>query len=435
MQFSVEITGNIDRKMTVAVPAQKIDQEVEKRLKGMVGRVKIDGFRPGKVPFSVVKKRYEEGVRYEVVEKLLGSAFQDAANQEKLRVAGLPEIDLKTMEAGKDLEFVASFQVYPDVVIAGVETLTITRPVAEITDADLDKMIDVIRKQNQEWNEVDRAAAVGDMVKVDFDGSVDGEAFEGGAAEDYSVELGAGRMLKDFEDGLVGMKAGEVKTIDVAFPDTYHAENLKGKTAQFKLTMKQVRAATLPEVDTDFITKFGVESGSVDDFRAEIKKNMQRELDTAIKTQLKQQVMDGLAELHAIDIPKSLVKEEIRYVRDEFSQNTGSPADNIPDELFAPQAERRVKLGLIVGEVIRQHSLQRDPARVEAMLETVAASYEDPQALKNYYRGNRQAMQTIEAAVMEEMIVEWVMEKATVNDETRDFDSVMNPKKPEQAQA
>lgn len=435
MQFSVETTGNIDRKMTVAVPAQKIDQEVEKRLKGMVSRVKIDGFRPGKVPFSVVKKRYEDGVRYEVVEKLLGSAFQDAANQEKLRVAGLPEIDLKTMEAGKDLEFVASFQIYPEVVIAGVETLTVTRPVAAITDADLDKMIDVIRKQNQEWNEVDRAAAVGDMVKVDFDGSVDGEAFEGGAAEDYSVELGAGRMLKDFEDGLVGMKAGEVKTIDVAFPDTYHAENLKGKTAQFKLTMKQVRAATLPEVDTDFITKFGVESGSVDDFRAEIKKNMQRELDTAIKTQLKQQVMDGLAELHAIDIPKSLVKEEIRYVRDEFSQNTGSPADNIPDELFAPQAERRVKLGLIVGEVIRQHSLQRDPARVEAMLETVAASYEDPQALKDYYRGNRQAMQTIEAAVMEEMIVEWVMAKATVNDETRDFDSVMNPKKPEQAQA
>ncbi|QQZ28319.1 trigger factor [Thiothrix subterranea] len=435
MQFSVETIGNIDRKMTVAVPAQKIDQEVEKRLKGMMGRVKIDGFRPGKVPFGVVKKRYEDGVRYEVVEKLLGSAFQDAANQEKLRVAGLPEIDLKTMEAGKDLEFVASFQVYPDVVIAGVETLTITRPVADIADADLDKMIDVIRKQNQEWNEVDRAAAVGDTVKVDFDGSVDGEAFEGGAAEDYSVELGAGRMLKDFEDGLVGMKADEVKTIDVAFPDTYHAENLKGKTAQFKLTMKQVRAAVLPEVDTDFITKFGVESGSVDDFRAEIKKNMQRELDTAIKTQLKQQVMDGLAELHNIDIPKSLVTEEIRYVRDEFSQNTGSPADNIPDELFAPQAERRVKLGLIVGEVIRQHSLQRDPARVEAMLETVAASYEDPQALKDYYRGNRQAMQTIEAAVMEEMIVEWVMEKATVNDETRDFDSVMNPKKPEQAQA
>ncbi|EIJ34128.1 trigger factor [Thiothrix nivea] len=435
MQVSVETTGNIDRKMTVAVPAEQIDKEVDKRLKGMAGRVRIDGFRPGKVPFSVVKKRYSDSVRFEVVEKLLGSSFQEAAGKENLRVAGLPEIDLKSMEAGKDLEFVATFQVYPEIVIAGVETLAVTRPLAEITEADIDKMVDVIRKQNQEWQETDRAAAAGDMVKVDFAGSVDGEAFEGGAAEDYAVELGAGRMLKDFEDGLLGMKAGDEKTIDVAFPDNYQADNLKGKTAQFKLTMKQVRAPALPEVDEDFIKNFGVVSGSADEFRTEVKKNMQRELDGAIKTQLKQQVMDGLADLHAIDIPNALVKDEIRYIRDEFSQNTGTKADNLPDEMFVPQAERRVKLGLIVGEIIRQNNLQRDPARVEAMLETVAASYEDPDALKNYYRGNRQAMQTIEAAVMEEMIVEWAMEKATVTDEKRDFDSVMNPDKQGQAAA
>lgn len=435
MQVSVETTGNIDRKMTVAVPAEQIDKEVDKRLKGMAGRVRIDGFRPGKVPFSVVKKRYSDSVRFEVVEKLLGSSFQEAAGKENLRVAGLPEIDLKSMEAGKDLEFVATFQVYPEIVIAGVETLAVTRPLAEITEADIDKMVDIIRKQNQEWQETDRAAAAGDMVKVDFAGSVDGEAFEGGAAEDYAVELGAGRMLKDFEDGLLGMKAGDEKTIDVAFPDNYQADNLKGKTAQFKLTMKQVRAPALPEVDEDFIKNFGVVSGSADEFRAEVKKNMQRELDGAIKTQLKQQVMDGLANLHAIDIPNALVKDEIRYIRDEFSQNTGTKADNLPDEMFVPQAERRVKLGLIVGEIIRQNNLQRDPARVEAMLETVAASYEDPDALKNYYRGNRQAMQTIEAAVMEEMIVEWAMEKATVTDEKRDFDSVMNPDKQGQAAA
>ncbi|MEB4593598.1 trigger factor [Candidatus Thiothrix sp. Deng01] len=435
MQVSVETTGNIDRKMTVAVPAEQIDKEVDKRLKGMVGRVRIDGFRPGKVPFSVVKKRYGDSVRFEVVEKLLGATFQEAASQEKLRVAGLPEIDLKNMEAGKDLEYVASFQIYPEVVIAGVETLAITRPVAEITEADLDKMIDIIRKQNQEWVDVDRAAAVGDMLKVDFAGTVDGEAFEGGAAEDYVVELGAGRMLKDFEDGLLGMKAGDEKTIDVAFPEDYHADNLKGKTAQFKLAVKQVREPAMPEVNEDFIKKFGVESGSVEEFRAEIKKNMQRELDNAIKTQLKQQVMDGLAELHAIDIPNALINDEIRYIRDEFSQNTGSQADNMPDELFAPQAERRVKLGLIVGEIIRQNALQRDPARVDAMLEAVAASYEEPEALKSYYRSNRQAMQTIEAAVMEEMIVDWAMEKATVTDEHRDFDSVMNPNKQGQAVA
>ncbi len=434
MQVSVETTGNIDRKMTVALPAAQVDQEVEKRLKSMAGRVRIDGFRPGKVPFNVVKKRYAEATRYEVVEKLLGATFQQAASQEQLRVAGLPEIDLTSMEEGKDLEFVASFQVYPDITIAGVETLSITRPVAEVGDADLDAMIETIRKQNKDWQETDRAAEAGDMVKVDFDGSIDGVAFEGGAAQDYSVELGAGRMLKDFEEGLVGMKAGEEKVIDVAFPEGYHAEDLKGKTAQFKLSMKQVRAPVLPEVDADFINKFGVESGSVEDFRAEVKKNMARELGNAIKTQLKQQVMDGLSDLHVFDIPKALISDEIRYIRDEFSQNTGSSADNMPDALFAPQAERRVKLGLLVGEIIRQHDLKRDQARVDAMLESLAATYEEPAALMDYYRGNRQAMQTIEAAVMEEMIVEWVMGKATVTDENRSFDSVMNPGK-QQAQA
>ena len=429
MQVSVETIGNIDRKMTVAVPAAQVDQEVEKRLKSMAGRVRIDGFRPGKVPFSVVKKRYGDSVRYEVVEGLLGKTFQQAAGQENLRVAGLPEIDLKTMEAGQDLEYIATFQVYPEIIIAGVETLTISRPVAEVTDADLDKMVEIIRKQNQEWQDTDRAAQVGDMVSVDFAGTLNGEAFEGGSAEDYSVELGAGRMLKDFEEGLAGMKAGEEKIVDVAFPENYHAENLKGQTAQFKLSMKHVRESVLPVVDGEFIKKFGVEDGSVDTFRAEVKKNMQRELGNTIKAQIKQQVMDGLADLHAVDVPKALVSDEIRYIREEFSQSMGGSANNMPDELFAPQAERRVKLGLIVGEVIRQHNLQRDPERVDAMLENVAATYEDPQALKDYYRSNRQAMQTIEAAVMEEMIVDWVLEKATVNDDARDFDAVMNPQK------
>ncbi len=433
MQVSVETIGNIDRKMTVAIPAAEVDQEVEKRLKSMAGRVRIDGFRPGKVPFSLVKKRYSDAVRYEVVEKMLGTTFQQAAGQEKLRVAGLPEIDLKTMETGKDLEYIASFQVYPDFTVASVETLTITKPAAEVTDADLDKMIGIIRKQNQEWQEVARAAQVGDTVKVDFEGTIDGQAFDGGTAQDYTVELGAGRMLKDFEEGLVGMQVGEEKVVNVAFPENYHADNLKGKTAQFKLKLTQVKEAVLPEVDEAFIKRFGVEDGTVESFRAEVKKNMQRELTNAIKSQIKQQVMDGLAQLHEIEIPKALVTDEIRYIREEFSQNTGASADNMPAELFQPQAERRVKLGLLVGEIIRQHNLQRDPARVDAMLDSLAATYEEPQALKDYYRSNRQAMQTIEAAVMEEMIVDWVLEKAAVTDEVRDFDSIMNPTKPVQA--
>lgn len=433
MQVSVETTGTIDRKMTVELPAAQIDETVEKRLKALAGRVKIDGFRPGKVPFSLVKKRYSDSVRYEVVESLLGSSFQEAARQQNLRVAGLPDIDLKTLEAGKNLEYVASFQVYPDFIIEGVETLTITRPTSEVTEADLDRMIEVIRKQNQDWLPAERAAQNGDSVTIDFAGTLDGEAFDGGSATDYSVELGAGRMLKDFEDGLVGMQAGEEKTVDVAFPENYQAENLKGKTAQFKLSVKQVREPVLPEIDADFIKRFGVDAGDVETFRAEVKKNMLHELDKALKSQVKQQVMDGLADLHAIDVPKALVADEVNYIREEFQQNTGSSAQNLPDALFAPQAERRVKLGLIVGEVIRQHNLQRDPARVDAMLESLASTYEDPQALINYYRQDRKAMQTIEAAVMEEMIVDWVLEKATVTDEARDFDAVMNPKRQDQA--
>ena len=433
MQVSVETTGTIDRKMTVELPAAQIDETVEKRLKALAGRVKIDGFRPGKVPFSLVKKRYSDSVRYEVVESLLGSSFQEAARQQNLRVAGLPDIDLKTLEAGKNLEYVASFQVYPEFTIAGVDTLNITRLTSEVTDADLDKMIEVIRKQNQDWQTVERAAQNGDSVTIDFVGTLDGETFEGGSANDYAVELGAGRMLKDFEEGLIGMQAGEEKTVDVAFPDNYQAENLKGKTAQFKLSVKQVREPVLPEIDADFIKRFGVDAGDVETFRAEVKKNMLHELDKALKSQVKQQVMDGLADLHAIEVPKALVADEVNYIREEFQQNTGSSAQNLPDALFAPQAERRVKLGLIVGEVIRQHNLQRDPARVDAMLESLASTYEDPQALISYYRQDRKAMQTIEAAVMEEMIVDWVLEKATVTDEARDFDAVMNPKRQDQA--
>jgi len=433
MQVSVETTGTIDRKMTVELPAAQIDETVEKRLKALAGRVKIDGFRPGKVPFSLVKKRYSDSVRYEVVESLLGSSFQEAARQQNLRVAGLPDIDLKTLEAGKNLEYVASFQVYPEFTIAGVDTLNITRPTSEVTDADLDKMIEVIRKQNQDWQTVERAAQNGDSVTIDFVGTLDGETFEGGSANDYAVELGAGRMLKDFEEGLIGMQSGEEKTVDVAFPDNYQAENLKGKTAQFKLSVKQVREPVLPEIDADFIKRFGVDAGDVETFRAEVKKNMLHELDKALKSQVKQQAMDGLADLHAIEVPKALVADEVNYIREEFQQNTGSSAQNLPDALFAPQAERRVKLGLIVGEVIRQHNLQRDPARVDAMLESLASTYEDPQALISYYRQDRKAMQTIEAAVMEEMIVDWVLEKATVTDEARDFDAVMNPKRQDQA--
>ncbi len=428
MQVSVESVGSIGRKMTVEVPAERIEQSVESRLKSMVKRVRIDGFRPGKVPFNVVKSRYSDSVRQEVIGEVLENTFRDASVQQNLRVAGLPQIELQALAAGQPLVYVANFDVYPEFEVADVTGLELKRPTAEVQDSDIDNMLNTIRKQQRAWNDVDRAAQSGDLVHIDFEGSLDGEAFAGGSSQDYPVELGAGRMLPDFEAALTGMQAGETKTADVAFPEDYQSENLKGKTAQFKLTVNKVQEESLPEVNEEFIKQFGVEDGSVASFREEVKKNMTRELGNALKAQVKQQVMEGLASLHEIELPSALVKDEIQHVREEFSQSTGTPADNIPDDLFQPQAARRVKLGLIVGEIIRQKGLQRDPARVDAMLETLAASYEDPAALINYYRTNRQAMQTVEAAVMEDMIVEWVLEQAKVTDEARDFESVMNRK-------
>jgi trigger factor len=262
---------------------------------------------------------------------------------------------------------------------------------------------------------------------VDFEGKLDGKEFEGGSAKDFSVELGAGRMLKDFESALKGMKAGDEKETDVTFPEDYPAENLKGRTAQFSLKVKTVSAPSLPTVDKDFIIKFGVADGTSKSFKAEIKANMQREVDQRIKSRIKQSVMEGLHDLHEIDLPGSLVTDEIKQVRSEMEQNSqGADLSTLPDDMFKDQAARRVKLGLIVGEIITKNKLQKDQARVDEMLNSLAASYEDPQSLIEYYRGNQQAMQTIEAAVMEEMIVDWALEKAKVKDETVKFTELMN---------
>lgn len=426
MQVSVEATGKIERKLTVEVPAERVDQEVDKRLKSLAKRVRIDGFRPGKVPFSVVKSRYGDSVHQEVASDVLEKSYQEALQQSELHTAGYPEIDMQVMALGEPLTYIATVEVYPEFEVEDVSSLHITKAVAEVGESDIDKMLDVIRQQQKEWRDVERAAQAGDQVQIDFHGELNGEAFEGGSADDYSVELGAGRMLKDFEEALLGMSAGEEKVADVSFPDDYQAEQLRGQTAQFTLKVHKVQESILPEINEEFIQQFGVEDGTVESFRQEVKKNMERELDNALKNQVKKQVMDGLESLHDLELPKALVTDEVRQIRNEFAQNTQMPADNLPEEIFKPQAEQRVKLGLIVGELIRQKELKRDEARVEAMLESLAASYEDPAELIAYYRNNRQAMQTVEAAVMEEMVVEWVTEHANVTEEQSDFDSIMN---------
>ena len=428
MQVSIESTGNIQRTLTITVPSDQVDGEVESRLKSLRGRVKIDGFRPGKVPLSVVSQQYGDSVYQEVLGEIFQKTFYDAVEQEGLRIAGQPEIEPESLERGKDLTYTAKVDIYPEFEIASMAALEIKRPKASILKKDIDTMIENLRGQQKEWIEVERVCADGDTVDIDFDGSIDGEAFDGGSAKDFSVELGAGRMLKDFEEGLVGMKAGEEKEITVSFPEEYPAENLKGKDAQFKLVVNTVKEAKLPEVDEAFIEKFGVDAGDMEAFREEIKSNMQREMDQAVKNRVKQSVMDGLSSLHEIDLPQSLVTQEIGYVRNEMAENAGgADMSSLPDEIFAEQAARRVKLGLIVGEIVTKNELKSDQTKIDDMLNTLASTYEEPEQLIEYYKTNPQAMQTIQAAVMEEMIVDWVLEQATVVDEKVKFADLMNP--------
>ncbi len=428
MKVSIESTGNIERKLSVVVPSERIDTEVEKRLKSMRSRVRLDGFRPGKVPLSVVSQQYGDSVFQEVAGEIIQSSFYEAAEKENVRVAGLPNIETTSIGAGKDLEYIATFDTYPEFEIADVSKIKLSRPVVKVSASDVDAMIETLRKQQQGWKEVKRGAKQGDLLVVDFEGKLDGETFEGGSAEDFSVELGAGRMLQDFEDALLGMKAGDEKEADVTFPDDYPAENLKGKEVVFAIKVKTVSAPELPKVDKDFIQKFGVEDGTQKSFKAEIKNNMEREVEQRVKSMLKQSVMEALHEAHEVELPGALVHDEIKQVRQEMSENAqGTDMSSLPDDMFKDQAARRVKLGLVVGEIITKNKLEKDQAKVDEMLETLAASYEDPQAIIEYYRSNQQAMQTIEAAVMEEMIVDWVVGQAKVKDEKMSFSELMNP--------
>ncbi len=427
MQVSVETTGNIERKLSIVVPADRVDGEVDQRLKSMRSRVRIDGFRPGKVPMSVVSQQYGDSVYQEVVGELLQSTFYEAAEKEKLKVAGLPKIEPVTLESGKDLEYTATFDVYPEFKIEDMSKIEVSQPLVKLVAKDVDEMIETLRKQQQDWKEVKGAAKKGDLLIVDFDGKLDGETFDGGAAEDFSVELGAGRMLEDFEKALEGMKPGAEKEADVAFPEDYPADELKGKTAQFVLKVKKVSTPSLPTVDKEFIKKFGVEDGTKKSFKEEIEANMKRELEQRIKGRTKQSVMEALHDAHEVDLPGTLVEDEIKQVRAEMQQNSqGADMASLPDDMFKDQAARRVKLGLIVGEIIKQNDLKKDQSRIDEMLNSLAASYEDPQALIEYYQTDQSAMQTIEAAVMEEMIVDWVLEKAKIKDQKMKFTEIMN---------
>lgn len=430
MQVSVETTQGLERRITITVPSENVETEVKKRLQQLSKTQRIDGFRAGKVPVSVINKRFGPAVRQEVAGEVMQRNFYEAIVSEKINPAGAPTFAPKSLEAGKDLEFSATFEVYPEVEVQGLDKITVEKPAVTVTDEDLANMLETLRKQHAEWADVDTAAGENDRVTVDFVGTIDGEVFEGGKAEDFPLELGQGRMIPGFEDNIVGKKAGEEVVADVTFPDDYHAENLKGKAAQFTITVKKVEAQELPELSEEFATKFGVTEGGVDALKEEVKKNMTRELDQAVKASVKDQAIKGLLANNEIEVPKALVDQEVDALRQQAAQRFGGDAQNMPElpaELFHEQAVTRVKTGLLLGEVIKANDIKVDDAKVEALIATVASAYEDPTEVVEYYKGNDQLMQQMRNVAMEEQAVEAILAKAVVTDVEKAFDDIMNP--------
>jgi trigger factor len=428
MQVSVESTGELERKLTIEVPSERIDGEVEKRLRSMAGQVRISGFRPGKVPFKVVKQRYGKGVYQEVLGDVLQRSFAEAVTQEQLHPGGSPQIEAKAAEPGKALEYVATFEIYPEFEVATVDDLEISKPVAEVSDADVDKMLETLRNQRKAWETVDRAAGDGDRLVIDFEGSLDGEPFEGGKGEGVPVVLGEGRLIADFEGQLAGLTAGESKTMDVNFPEDYPTESLAGKVAQFQVTAQEVAEARLPDLDESFAEAFGVTEGGVEALRREVRANLERELEQAVKNRIKTQVMDGLHARNAFEVPKALIGEEIARLRQQAMSSMGQQdAGRFPDSLFEQEAQRRVALGLIIAEMVKRHEIKLDADRLNEALQQMASTYEDPQQVVDYYRRNQQAMASLEAIVLEDQVVEWVVEHAKVSEQAMSFDELMNP--------
>ncbi|MDQ7913689.1 trigger factor [Pseudomonas sp. 102515] len=435
MQVSVENTSALERRMTIGVPAERIETEVNKRLQQTARRAKVPGFRPGKVPMSVIRQRYEASARQEALGDLIQETFYEAVVEQKLNPAGAPAVEPKVFEKGKDLEYVATFEVFPEFEVKGLDGIEIERQDASVEDADIDKMLDVLRKQGTRYEAVDRAAANDDQVTIDFVGTQDGEAFAGGSAENTKLVLGSGRMIPGFEDGLVGAKAGDERVLDLTFPEDYQNLDLAGKAAQFKVTVKEVAAPELPELNEAFFKQFGVEETTVEGFRAEVRKNMERELRQALKTKVKNQVMDGLLAANQIDVPAALISNEVDRLRVQAVQQFGGniQPEQLPAELFSEQAKRRVLLGLIIAEMVKQFELKPDDARVRELIEEMAAAYQEPEQVVKWYYQNEQQLNEVRSVVLEEQVVDTVLKQAKVTDKQVSYEDAVKPAEAPQA--
>ncbi|SIP94232.1 trigger factor [Pseudacidovorax sp. RU35E] len=433
MTVNVETLEKLERKITLTLPVETIQAEVDSRLKRLARTVKMDGFRPGKVPMSVVAQRYGYSVQYEVMNDKVGQAFSQAANEANLRVAGQPTITEKEGAPEGQVAFDAVFEVYPEVKIGDLAEAEVERVSTEVTDEAIDRTVDILRKQRRTFGlrSQDSAAADGDRVTVDFEGKIDGEPFQGGKAEDFQFIVGEGQMLKEFEDAVRGMKVGDSRTFPLAFPADYHGKDVAGKQADFMVTVKKIEAANLPEIDEAFTKSLGIGEGTVEALRDDIRKNLEREVKFRLLARNKTAVMDALLAKSELDLPKSVVQSEIdRMVegaRAELKQRGIKDADKapIPADVFRPQAERRVRLGLVVAELVRANSLEAKPDQIKAHIEELASSYEKPADVVRWYYGDNRRLAEVEAVVIENNVTEFVLGKAKVSDKAVGFDELM----------
>ncbi len=435
MQVTSEAVSGVARRLNVSVPTSRINEQFEARLKRTAKTVKINGFRQGKVPVNVVRREYGAGIYQEVVNDIIRDTVFEAIQQEKINAVGMPNID-KVENKEDALVYEATVEVYPEVEVKALDTLTVERKTSEIQDKDVDQMIENLQKQRQTWVETKGMAKKDMQVTFDFEGTIDGEKFEGGSATDFKLVLGSGRMIPGFEDGIIGMKKGEEKVIDVTFPEDYQAENLAGKAAQFKITVKQVEKAKLPELDAEFLQTFGVsEEEGIDKLKADVRKNMEREVRNGLRNQVKQAAFDALVEANEVEVPSAMVAQESDRQRQQmiqqFTQQFGGAnaqtfdKSMLPDELFKEQAEKSVKLGVLVSKVLADAKLEVDPARVEAYIEDMASSYEDPTEVIEYFKNDKQQRAQIEAVVLEDQVVDYILAAAQVSDTEVSYEDLL----------
>ncbi|WP_353173790.1 trigger factor [Acinetobacter rudis] len=435
MQVTSEAVSGVARRLNVSVPTSRVNEQFEARLKRTAKTAKINGFRPGKVPLNVVRREYGAGIYQEVVNDVIRDTVFEAIQQEKINAVGMPNIE-KVENKEDALVYEATVEVYPEVKVNAFDALEVERKTSEIKDADVDTMLENLQKQRQTWVETKGMAKKDMQVTFDFEGTVDGEKFEGGAAEDFKLVLGSNRMIPGFEDGIIGMKKGEEKVIDVTFPEDYQAENLAGKAAQFKINVKLVEKAKLPEIDAEFLTIFGLsEEDGVEKLKADVRKNMEREVKNGLRNQVKGAAFDALVAANEVEIPASMLAQEIDRQRQQmiqqFTQQFGAQgaqafdSSMLPDELFKEQAEKSVKLGVLVSSILAESKLEVDQARVDAYINDMASSYEDPTEVVEYFKNDEKQRAQIEAVVLEDQVVDHILASAKVTDKAVSYDELL----------